>query len=83
MVKQMHQWTHLGVKKLKTTGLNSKFHVIGLTRLVEDTVLACVPCQKINACRTKAEPNKRLRGDRPGTYWEVDFTEIKPACQVW
>lgn len=24
-------------------------------------------------------PGKRLRGDRPGAYWEVDFTEIKPT----
>jgi len=26
---------------------------------------------KVDSCR-------RLRGDRPGVYWEVDFTEIKP-----
>ena len=24
-------------------------------------------------------PRKRLRGDKSGAYWEVDFTEIKPA----
>jgi hypothetical protein len=24
-------------------------------------------------------PEKRLRGNWPGAYWEVEFTEIKPA----
>ena len=32
-----------------------------------------------NAGHSIYTPGKRLRGNRPGAYWEVDFTEIKPA----
>lgn len=46
MVKQMHQWTHLRVKKLVTTMRNTKVHVPELTRLVEAIIHACRPCQK-------------------------------------
>ncbi|XP_073068760.1 uncharacterized protein [Manis javanica] len=34
---------------------------------------------EVNVSKNQAISGKRLRGDRPGTYWEVDFTEIKPA----
>lgn len=30
-------------------------------------------------CPHQCHSGRRLRGDRPGTYWEVDFTEVKPA----
>ena len=33
----------------------------------------------VNAGHSICTPGKRLRGNRPGAYWEVDFTEIKPA----
>ena len=32
-----------------------------------------------NAGHSVYTPRKRLRGDKSGAYWEVDFTEIKPA----
>lgn len=32
-----------------------------------------------NAVKTYQEAGKRQRGDRPGVYWEVDFTEVKPG----
>jgi hypothetical protein len=38
-----------------------------------------VPCQKVNACRSKTALGKRLQGDRWRTYCEVDFTEVKPG----
>jgi hypothetical protein len=25
------------------------------------------------------DPGKRYQGDRPGIYWEVDFTEVRPG----
>ena len=34
-------------------------------------------CSLINAARPFNEQGKRLLRDRPGVYWEVDFTEIK------
>ena len=32
-----------------------------------------------NAGHSRYAPGRRLGGDRPGAYWEVDFTEVKPA----
>ena len=32
-----------------------------------------------NAGHSVYTPRKRLTGDKSGAYWEVDFTEIKPA----
>ena len=39
----------------------------------------CVPCAKVNVKRQSAPEGIRIRGDRPGTHWEVDFTEIRPG----
>jgi hypothetical protein len=39
----------------------------------------CSACALTNAGCSPYTPGKRLRGDRPGAYWEVDFTEVKPA----
>lgn len=39
----------------------------------------CHACALTNAGSNKTQGGKRLRGDRPRTYWEVDFTEVKPA----
>lgn len=38
MVKQMHQWTHLGVSKLIQTFSKTKYYVTGLKYLVEQIV---------------------------------------------
>jgi transposase InsO family protein len=59
--------------------LKSKYYIPGLKHQLEQIVHNCVPCQKVNACRSKAAPGKGLLGDRVGTYWEVDFTIIKPG----
>ena len=32
-----------------------------------------------NAGHSRYAPGRRLGGDRPGAYWEVDFIEVKPA----
>jgi hypothetical protein len=74
-IKQMHQWTHLGVSKLIQTFSKAKYHVPGLKHLVEQVVHKCVPCQNVNVCRTTVDPGKRYQGDRPGIYWQVDFNE--------
>lgn len=39
--------------------------------------MSCVPCAKVNAGHLKIPEGARIRGDGPGTNWEVDFTEIK------
>ncbi|XP_073069533.1 uncharacterized protein [Manis javanica] len=78
-LRQLHQLTHLGAKNLKTLVRDSPYHIIGLGKLADEIVKNCVPCQLVNVSKNQAISGKRLRGDRPGTYWEVDFTEIKPA----
>jgi hypothetical protein len=79
MIRQMHQWTHLEVSNLTLSALRSKYYIPGLKHLVEKRVHSCVSCQKVSACRTKADPSKRPQGYKPGAFWEVDFTEIKPG----
>lgn len=38
MIKQMHQWTHLGVSKLIQTSSKTKYYVTGLKCLMEQIV---------------------------------------------
>ena len=33
----------------------------------------------MNAYAVKSKQGKRPRGEGPGVYWEVDFTEVKPV----
>ena len=43
-------------------------------------VASCKVCQLNNAYpQSQTAAGTRLRGTRPGIYWEVDFTEIKPG----
>jgi hypothetical protein len=58
---------------------SSDYYVIGLSDLAEEIVKSCKACTMTNTGHTMYTPEKRLRGDQPGAYWEVDFTEIKPA----
>lgn len=78
-LQQLHQLTHLGPKHLKTTVHSSTYYIIGLGKLAETLVKGYVPCQMVNARPSKLPAGKRLQGDCPGSYWEVDFTEIKPT----
>ena len=47
--------------------------------MAEEIVKSCKACAMTNAGHSVYTPRKRLRGDKSGAYWEVDFTEIKPA----
>ena len=75
----MHQWTHLGVHKLTQTVLNSGWYVPNLQQIAESVVKPCIPCQETNSPGKKKWTRKRARGNRPGQFLEIDFTEIKPA----
>ena len=33
----------------------------------------------MNAYAAKGKQGRRPRGERPGVYWEVNFTEVKPG----
>ncbi|KAK1328778.1 hypothetical protein QTO34_010933 [Cnephaeus nilssonii] len=78
-LRHLHKLTHLGPKHLKTIVQSSPYYIMKLGELADTTVKECKPCQMVNAQPSKLTQGKRLRGDRPGSYWEVDFTEVKPA----
>ncbi|XP_063110584.1 LOW QUALITY PROTEIN: uncharacterized protein LOC106026990 [Cavia porcellus] len=81
-IQQAHRLTHLGAKKLSLLAQRQDFPGASPTaiRQVANRVVAnCEACQLTNAYPAKLAPGKRLRGTRPGQYWEVDFTEVKPA----
>ena len=75
----IHRLTHLGAKKMIRLVSRSPYHIPGLQQAAEGLVRNCRACALTNAGSSKLHGGKRLRGDRPGTYWEVDFTEVKPA----
>ena len=47
--------------------------------IIGDIVSNCKACQLTNAVPHPANQGIRERGTRPGAYWEVDFTEVKPG----
>lgn len=44
-----------------------------------DLIRRCRACAFTSAGSSKNLERKRLREDQPETYWEVDFTEVRPA----
>ncbi|XP_036174040.1 protein NYNRIN-like [Myotis myotis] len=78
-LQQLHRLTHLGAKHLSSTSQATGHYVKGLDRLSEEVVKQCKACQLVNIHPSQVGAGQRLRGDRPGSYWEVDFTEVKPA----
>lgn len=42
-------------------------------------VSSCEACTVTNVQRADSSPGTRDRGNRPGIFWEVDFTEVTPA----
>jgi hypothetical protein len=69
----------LGTKKLKGIVKSSNYYVIKLSDVAQEIVNKCQACALTNAGHHKNALGRRLRGDRPGAYWKVDFTEVKPA----
>ncbi|XP_008694572.2 uncharacterized protein LOC103668077 isoform X2 [Ursus maritimus] len=78
-LKQLHHLTHFGKKHLVTSARSSPFVLPDLDKLAYETVKHCIPCQRVNAAFSRSSGGTRLRGDRPGLYWEVDFTEVRPG----
>ena len=61
------------------TGKTSTFYVLRLSDVAEAVVKKFVLCAMTNVGHSRYSPARRLRGDHPGAYWKVDFTEVKPA----
>ena len=75
----LYRLTHLGTKKLKEIVKNSNYYVIKLSDVVQEIVNKCQACALTNAGHHKNAPGRWLRGGRPGAYWKVHFTKVKPA----
>jgi hypothetical protein len=71
--------THLGAKKFKGVVRSFDYYVTGLSDLSEEIIKSCKACAMTNTGHFMYTPEKRLRGNWLEAYWEVEFTEIKPA----
>lgn len=78
-IANLHRLTHLGTRKLIELVNSSQYYVQRLPDLAQEVVQNCQACALVNPNRPPSLHGKRLRGDRPGAHWEVDFTEITPA----
>lgn len=76
-VQNLHQLTHLGSKKLKELVQGSDYYILDLPEVLQEVTSKCQACAFTNAGHHHKVTGTRLRGDRPGAYW--DFTEVKPA----
>ncbi|XP_076788163.1 uncharacterized protein LOC143441849 [Arvicanthis niloticus] len=75
----IHALTHLGLKKMTELAAKSPYSIQRSRQLAEKIVKNCKACALTNAGSSKLQTGKCLHGTCPGTFWEVDFTEIKPA----
>ncbi|XP_062962488.1 uncharacterized protein LOC134384720 [Cynocephalus volans] len=78
-IQRLHQLTHLGPEKLLQLTSRTSLSIPNLRSTVQEVANRCPACAMTNATTTYRETGKRQRGDRPGVYWEVDFTEVKPG----
>lgn len=78
----IHRLTHLRAKKMVRLVSKSPYHIPQLQKTVEDLLKNCRACMLTNAGSNKIHGGKRLQEDRPGTYWEIDFTEVEPASST-
>ena len=75
----MHHATHLGTRKMQDLIRHAKITMKNVRSTIEDIVFNCKACQLTNAVPHLTSQGPRERGSRPGAYWEVDFTEVKPG----
>ena len=76
---KMHRATHLGTHKMQDLIRHAKITMKDVRTIIGDIVSNCKACQLTNAVPHLANQGIREWGTRPGTYWEVDFTEVKPG----
>ncbi|KAM8948042.1 uncharacterized protein AAEQ78_011428 isoform 1-T1 [Lycaon pictus] len=75
----MHRSPHMGTRKMGDLIRHAKITIKDSRAKIEQIVASCHACQLTNATAHGSNPGTRLRGGRPGAYWEVDFTEVKPG----
>ncbi|XP_062045591.1 uncharacterized protein LOC133758444 isoform X2 [Lepus europaeus] len=80
-LQQVQRFTHLGARKLQILLGDQPFSLSPSDNkhLVKQVANECKACQAVNAYPIQTPEGKRLQGDRPGQFWEVDFTEVRTA----
>ncbi|XP_058432216.1 uncharacterized protein K02A2.6-like [Marmota monax] len=81
LVKSLHRLTHLGAKKMKELLERGEgtLYLPNRDRLLQRVAENCQACAQVNAGKVKLGTGVRVRGHKPGTHWEIDFTEVKPG----
>ncbi|XP_075815228.1 uncharacterized protein LOC142842292 [Microtus pennsylvanicus] len=81
MLNYLHKLTHLSPRKMKTLldREESHLYLLGRDSMLQEIADNCRACAQVNVGKTRLGLGVRVRGHRPGTHWEIDFTEIKPG----
>lgn len=81
LISWLHRLTHLSYQKMKKLLEREEevYFFLQKNDLLKEITERCDACARVNASKIKLPPGIRTRGHRPGTHWEVDFTEIKPG----
>nr|XP_038964469.1 uncharacterized protein LOC120102195 isoform X1 [Rattus norvegicus] len=81
LISYLHKLTHLGLKKMKTLLRQEEIdtYLLGRDQALREVTESCRACAQVNPGKAKIGQGVRPRGHWPGTHWEIDFTEIKPA----
>ena len=77
----LHQLTHLSYQKMRALldRKESPYYMLNKDKILHEVAESCQACVQVNASKTKIRAGTRVRGHRPGTHWEIDFTEVKPG----
>ncbi|XP_063138877.1 uncharacterized protein LOC134485788 [Rattus norvegicus] len=81
LISYLHKLTHLGLKKMKTLLRREEIdtYLLGRDQALREVTESCRACAQVNPGKAKIGQGVCPRGHRPGTHWEIDFTEIKPG----
>ncbi|XP_078293651.1 uncharacterized protein LOC132687086 [Panthera onca] len=79
VLSKMHRSTPMGTRKMEDLIRHAKIIIKDSRAKIKQTVASCHACRLTNATTHGSNPRTQLRGDRPGIYWEVDFTEVRPG----
>lgn len=79
LLQNAHCSAHMGICRMQDLLRYSKINIRDRQQTIVDIVSNCKACQLPNAMTNSKSPGTRLRGKKPGAYWEVDFTEVKPG----
>lgn len=74
---KLYRTTHMGTRKMQDLIRWAYIKIKDAHPKIEQIVSHCKACQMTNAACSSAHPGTKLRGTKPGAYWETDFTEIK------